>query len=707
MKVSVIIPVYNTCEFLEECLESVVNQVYKNLEIIIINDGSTDHSQLIIDKFAKKDHRISAYNFDEHKGVGAARNFGIEKATGDYIYFLDSDDYINEYAIQILVENVSHYSIVSGVQTKVTHSVNQDKQKPMGKFTKCNISRENCFDNGSALNRLISLKLIRNSNAKFAEDVEHYSDLAFLTLLARNTRETLCFDGEIYFKRKRNDPISNPSLSQHDEGERITDFLKTFIQLKSKSIDYKEHIFLDNHFITIFKTLTPHFFCKKKNLKLFYKNFAESAKLIDLRHINKIDKIARFELKKLFKNKKKIFEYTIKAHGFLVLLKKFMRSKNKRRFVYTLLYRNLFMRLPLKENAIVFESFFGKSYSDSPKAIYEYMLNHCKNYKYIWIYSNKKLNIPGNIKQVKRFSLKYYYFLGTSKYWVSNSRLPLHLMKRKGNIYLQTWHGTPLKRLVFDMNEVYSANPNYKKNFYHQSRRWDYLISPNQYSSEIFRRAFKYDKELLEVGYPRNDILYHPNKKELIKSIKQRIGLPLDKKVILYAPTWRDDEYYESGKYKFKLKLDLMKMKELLGSEYVILLRMHYFIADKIATEGLEGFAYNLSSYDDIAELYLISDVLITDYSSVLFDYAHLRRPMLFFTYDLEKYRDTLRGFYINMEEDLPGPLLKTTDEIIYSIQNLSQIESNYKEKYDEFYQHFCSWDQGNASELVVKRVFK
>jgi CDP-glycerol glycerophosphotransferase len=280
-------------------------------------------------------------------------------------------------------------------------------------------------------------------------------------------------------------------------------------------------------------------------------------------------------------------------------------------------------------------------------------------------------------------------------------------MKRKGNIYLQTWHGTPLKKLVFDMNDVYSANPNYKKNFYYQSRRWDYLISPNQYSSEIFRRAFKYDKELLEVGYPRNDILYHPNKKELIKSIKQRIGLPLDKKVILYAPTWRDDEYYESGKYKFKLKLDLMKMKELLGSEYVILLRMHYFIADKIATEGLEGFAYNLSSYDDIAELYLISDVLITDYSSVLFDYAHLRRPMLFFTYDLEKYRDTLRGFYINMEEDLPGPLLKTTDEIIYSIQNLSQIESNYKEKYDEFYQRFCSWDQGNASELVVKRVFK
>ena len=202
----------------------------------------------------------------------------------------------------------------------------------------------------------------------------------------------------------------------------------------------------------------------------------------------------------------------------------------------------------------------------------------------------------------------------------------------------------------------------YKKNFYNESRNWDYLISPNRYSSEIFRRAFKFDKEVLEFGYPRNDILYKnkKGKKALSAGIKREIGIPTDKKVILYAPTWRDDEFHEKGKYKFNLKLDLKKMQEKLGENYVIALRMHYLIAEHIATEGMGDFVYNLSDYEDIAELYLISDILITDYSSVFFDYANLRKPILFFTYDINKYRDTLRGFYMDFEKEAPGPLLKT-----------------------------------------------
>src|SRR5690625_6839238 len=113
--------------------------------------------------------------------------------------------------------------------------------------------------------------------------------------------------------------------------------------------------------------------------------------------------------------------------------------------------------------------------------------------------------------------------------------------KRQGNIYLQTWNGTPLKTLVFDMCDIYSADPKYKENFYKQSRRWDYLSSPNQYSSDIFRRAFKYEKEVLEFGYPRNDILYLNSNIKHINSLKRSLNLPLNKKVILYAQTWKDD----------------------------------------------------------------------------------------------------------------------------------------------------------------------
>jgi CDP-glycerol glycerophosphotransferase len=211
---------------------------------------------------------------------------------------------------------------------------------------------------------------------------------------------------------------------------------------------------------------------------------------------------------------------------------------------------------------------------------------------------------------------------------------------------------------------------------------------------------------MLETGYPRNDIMHWDNKDEIAKEIREKLGIPKNKKTVLYAPTWRDDEYYTKGQYKFTLKLDLKLMKEQLGNDYVILLRTHYFIADSIDVTGLEDFAYNLSKYDDISELYLISDYLITDYSSVFFDYANLKRPMLFYTYDLEKYRDVLRGFYIDIEEELPGPLLFTTEEIIDAIKNMDELTDKYKEKYDLFYDKFCAWEDGQASDKVAKAVF-
>src|SRR5699024_6878676 len=134
----------------------------------------------------------------------------------------------------------------------------------------------------------------------------------------------------------------------------------------------------------------------------------------------------------------------------------------------------------------------------------------------------------------------------------------------------------------------------------------------------------------------------------------------------------RDDEFYSVGKYKFSLKLDLENMERALDEEYIIILRMHYLIASNLDISDYPSFVFDFSNYSDISELYLVSDILITDYSSVFFDYANLKRPILFYTYDLEKYRSQLRGFYLDMNTDLPGPLLETTDEIIDNIKNIN-----------------------------------
>lgn len=376
-----------------------------------------------------------------------------------------------------------------------------------------------------------------------------------------------------------------------------------------------------------------------------------------------------------------------------------------------LLYR-LFQQLPVQKNLVLFESFLGRGYSDNPKALYLTLQKQRPELQLVWIFAKEpnaavKAACPN---WVLRNSPKYYYLMARAQYWIFNTRQPLSLKKRRETMYLQTWHGTPLKRLGLDMDEVHMPGTNteqYKKNFSAQAKEWNYLLSPNLYSSAIFKRAFDFRGLLLETGYPRNDLLYAPDRQQQAEQIKQSLRLPTGKKVILYAPTWRDDEFVKKGQYRFNLKLDLEQMQDRLGDDYIVLLRMHYLIAEHLDLTAFDGFAYDVSAYGDIAELYLISDLLITDYSSVFFDYAHLNRPMLFFTYDLEKYASVLRGFYFDFEAVVPGPLLKESDQVIDYIEHIETRSKQYEEKYTAFQERFCSLDDGKASQRVVDALFR
>src|SRR5699024_8939981 len=440
----------------------------------------------------------------------------------------------------------------------------------------------------------------------------------------------------IYFRRKRHDPIRNPSLRQIDRRDYALSFFEMYNDMKNIHSQQKVQKILDKQLLNFYSKSIVNYFDGKVNISELFPELVKSMNRLD-KNIMNPGKLEKREFGAIFNNDKKKYKRNFGQNLFLRDLKKGVKSKKA---WYRFLYKHLFCKLSIKENLVFFESFLGKNYSDNPKYIYEYIDNQYPDYNAVWSFK-ETTSIPGKAKQVKRLSLRYYYTLARAKYWVSNSRMPYHLIKRENTVYLQTWHGTPLKRLVFDMEDVLLAGSrNYKENFYTQSRRWDYLNSANRFSSEVFRRAFQYNETMLEFGYPRNDILYQKNNLEDINNLKQSLGLPMNKKVILYAPTWRDDDYVKKDHYNFQLQLDLRSMQRQLGSEYIVILRTHYFISEQLDTSKFEGFAYNLSNHDDIAELYLVSDILITDYSSVFFDYANLQRPILFYTYDLEKYRD-------------------------------------------------------------------
>jgi len=378
--------------------------------------------------------------------------------------------------------------------------------------------------------------------------------------------------------------------------------------------------------------------------------------------------------------------------------------------IYKVIFLIMGRVLSRKSNLIVFESFLGKQYSDNPRAIYEYLHTNYPQYNLVWsvdktfVKKFDELNIP----YIKRFSIKWMYCMNRASYWVSNSRLPLWIHKPPNTIYIQTWHGTPLKRLGVDIKEVQMPGTNteqYKRNFTTEAKKWDYLLSANEYSTNIFEQAFQYDNKIIETGYPRNDYLINYNTDFEIKRIKNKLGIPIDKKVLLYAPTWRDNQYYGRGRYRFDINLDLEKMRNQLSDDYIVLLRMHYLIAENIDTSRFESFAYDVSYHDDIRELYLIADMLITDYSSVFFDFAILKRPILFYVYDINDYRDNVRGFYFDFEAKAPGPLVKTTKELIENIKRYN----NHKEPTDnfkEFYSKYCYLEDGNATQRVVESIF-
>ncbi|QTN00809.1 CDP-glycerol glycerophosphotransferase family protein [Sediminibacillus dalangtanensis] len=383
--------------------------------------------------------------------------------------------------------------------------------------------------------------------------------------------------------------------------------------------------------------------------------------------------------------------------------------------IYVRIYRILFCmmtKLPPNKNLVVFESFLGKQYSDNPRAIYEYMKEHDMDFTFYWSVDkrNEHLFQGRGLNTVRRLSLRWLLIMPRAKYWITNSRLPLWIPKPKHTTYVQTWHGTPLKKLAADMREVHmpgTTTEKYKRNFTEEAAKWDYLVSPNQYSSEIFRRAFRFNKTMIESGYPRNDYLYYANTTETIKDLKQKYDLPLDKKIVLYAPTWRDNQFHKKGRYKFDNSLDLSKMKEELGSKYILLLRMHYLVAENLNLSDYEGFAYDFSRHEDIRELYLMADVLVTDYSSVFFDYANLHRPIIFYVYDIDEYRDKLRGFYFDIEEQAPGPLVKTTEGVIDEINRAREVDVTTDKIYQDFYQRFCGLESGDAAKQVVDIVFE
>ncbi len=358
----------------------------------------------------------------------------------------------------------------------------------------------------------------------------------------------------------------------------------------------------------------------------------------------------------------------------------------------------LYRKEELNKKRILFESLCGKQYSGNPRAIYEYIDEYYPEYECIWSLNDARTPIKGNAKRVRRGSLEYYRYLATAKYFFTNAEFEDGFEKREGQILVQTMNGTPLKTIGLDVKENFETE-RARQQFLKNSADWDYLVVQGGFMEQKAKSCFGFENEILCTGYPRSDQLFKSDA-QIRGQIKEKLELPKNKKIILYAPTWR-------VKNKFDMQMDLEKMREALGEDYILLVRLHHFSYLYYTVPADREFIFNFSSCQNTEELLMISDILITDYSSIVFDYALMNKPIIFFTYDLEEYCRKMRRLYADFEKEAPGPIVFTTEEVISAIRNQDQDKEKYKERLKKFGEKYLGYEQFGSSIKIVRKVIR
>jgi CDP-glycerol glycerophosphotransferase len=359
---------------------------------------------------------------------------------------------------------------------------------------------------------------------------------------------------------------------------------------------------------------------------------------------------------------------------------------------------------PLREQ-VLFSSFGGRHAADSPLGIHHELERRGYDGDLLWAVADHSSVVPAGARSLVVGSRAYYEALHTSRWLVNNNNFPHYFRKRPDQRYLQTWHGTPLKRIGRDVPSG-SLSLSYRALMDREVAAWDVLLAQNEFAAEALPSAFGYEGETLTLGYPRNDVLGGTPDLERVARVRQALGVPTEGRVLLYAPTWRDNRRTENRQYALVNHLELDQVSRALAGGWTVLVRGHSNTPGLSVWDGYPGIV-DVSDFPDVADLMLVADVLVTDYSSVMFDFVVTGRPMLFLVPDLAEYGGRTRGFYLDFPQIAPGPLLDTTGGVVEAVRALAGGPlPGPDERYLDFRRRFAPLDDGRAAERVVDAVW-
>lgn len=702
ISINIIVPAFNAEKHIEKCILSLMNQTYENLKVIAINDQSTDSTleklQALESRYPDKLKVLS----QKQQGPSAARNLGLENSKADFIGFVDADDYVSANMYKEMLEQAEEdVDLVICGRYDIDENNNLIQRLPNKKHNNTNIeSNEQLISLTTTFvwDKIFKRKVVEQNNLTFPTNIYYAEDCVFLTKYKLHSKKCKIITSPHYFHN-----ISNQNSITNICNKNWYDIIHSLQEINNY---YKKNN-LFKRYEEQLRYLAIGFHNRRISALPSHSNKAMQLKFFSTMHsfLNQnfpgwksvVNEYYRFYTNKLIVSLYILIPNKIKPSFFI-------KSKALQDYIiHKKIYRTYQKLTPLQQKSYLFTSYSGSSISDSPLYIAKELSRNSRNKIY---FASKNINKDRlfcesnnlNFELVDTASLKYPKLLASCKYVTTNSRVPTFFNKRNNQIFINTWHGTPLKTLGAGMR---SGIRDIGRN-QNQFLMSDYFLHPNTFTKEKISEDFCMDalfsgQHILQ-GYPRNDpFFYNEEKKQFIKS-KLKLN---DKKIFAYMPTWRGETInsINTETYKQELATLLEKLDNSLPDDTVLIVKLHQSLNIVNISNSYKNIVYYPDSFD-IYEILSVSDLLITDYSSIMFDYLYAKKPVILFTYDYEQYNEE-RGFYIDTKET-PFSKAYTTEELILLLKSPLSTEG-----YSEYIKRFCLPYQESFSVQSINNIYE
>jgi CDP-glycerol glycerophosphotransferase len=663
---SFVLAVHGEQGYVEGCAASILDQGVDDIEVVAIDDASPDHAPALLDRLAERDPRVRVEHLTQRAGPGRARNLGLERANGDYVWFVEITDRLPVGALvrvagelrrtqpEVLMLHHVHVSPLgrerAGTHRKALAKAAKQGPGPLRERRALAHAAPRAWD------KVFRRELLVRAGARFGDGGHAELTVTWPALLEAQSIAAL--PTKSYERR-------HPPNAPAEPGGAFDVFDQYDAVLSQAGAQ------------------------------------AELVRPAMARHLRYLlDRAPQAERREFFRRMSPGESYTaFRARQRAGAAKRALRARasrtkaNTRKARLERHYRSQ-VRRPLDPDLAVFAAYWYAGYSCNPRAIYEKARELVPSMRGVWVVKpNAVDSLPAGVDYVLPNTPQYYETIARARYLVNNVNFPNQLVKREGSVHVMTHHGTPLKKMGLDqVGAPVSGRRIDFEALLERCRRWDYSITQNAFTTVAWERSYPVDCETLEVGYPRNDVLANATEAE-VERIRAELGIEPGQTAVLYAPTHR--EYHDD----YVQMLDVQAVADALPDDHLVLSRVHYFYPGAGGRGG--GRVRDVSAHPSVEELCLAANALVTDYSSIMFDYGVLDRPIVIHAPDWEVYR-TLRGTNFDLEQERPGPFTRSEQEVAEAIRAGDPMPGARA----AFRARFCSLDDGGAAERVVRRVW-